>query len=328
MTRYLPAVEFQNTLSEDWAYDLGVRWQIQWGGQLDTLDIGTSGLIAEPYRVALNLQSARSEYIIGLQKINFGPARILRSLMWFDSINPTDPLKLTSGVTGISAKHYYESGWSSQAWVLLPGDPIGWEGFPDQEGTFETGGRVGIPHERGQVGLSTHWRIADASAISANDPDLYEGRIGLDGFWDIGIGLWFESVYKNQQFANNPFLQQLQTTIGADYTFWVGNGILVSTEHMLINIWDSPSTEDTNRLISTVMSSYSPTLFDQLSVMLFLDWETETPLAYLSWGRTYDALRFTLGAFYTNTENTQGSSAGINSDFSGKGIQLTVVYNH
>ncbi len=326
ITRYLPAIEYQSSLSPSWDYDLEVRYQIQWGGQLDTL--GSVGMITEPYRVALNLQSINSEYIIGLQKINFGPARLLRSLMWFDSVNPTDPLQLTSGVTGISAKFYYEFGWSSQAWLLLPADPIGWEGFPDKDGTFETGGRISVPNDLGQLGISTHWRIADASSFSPDDPDLYEGRIGLDGFWDMGIGLWFESVYKNQQFTDSQFLQQLQSTVGADYTFWVGNGILLTTEHMLINIWDSPVVEDTNRLISTIMTSYSPSMFDQFSLMLFMDWETETPLAYLSWGQTYDSFRFTLGAFYTDTASQQESNTGFSSDFSGKGIQLTVAYNH
>ncbi len=326
ITRYLPALEYQSTLAESWDYDVEVRWQLQWGGQVDTLD--NSGIITDPYRVALNLQSANSEYVIGLQKINFGPARLLRPLMWFDSINPTDPLALTSGVTGISAKFHYDFGWSSQAWLFLPGDPIGWEGFPDQDGTFETGGRISMPNNMGQLGISTHWRIADASSISPDDPDLYEGRIGVDGFWDVGIGLWVESVYKNQQLSDSPFMQQLQTTIGGDYTFWVGNGVLLITEHMLINIWDSPVIDDTNRLISTVMTSYSPTMFDQLSLMLFMDWETNTPLAYMSWGQTYDSFRFTLGAFYTDVDDPQDSNTGLSSNFSGKGIQLIVAYNH
>lgn len=326
VTRYLPAFEYQRSLGQSWDYDLEVRWQLQWGGQLDTLT-GTE-LLADPYRVALNLQSSHAEYIIGLQKINFGPARILRPLMWFDSVNPTDPLELTSGVTGISAHFHYDFGWSSQAWLLLPGDPIGWEGLPDKDGTVEVGGRINIPNDRGQIGFTNHWRIADASAISADDPDLYEGRLGLDGFWDVGIGLWFESVYKNQQLNEDPFLQQLSTTLGADYTVWVGNGLLLMTEHMMINIWDSPGIEDQNLIYSTFMASYSPSMFDQISLMLFMDWENDMPLAYLSWGQTYDSFRFTVGGFYTDADNANANTVSFNSDFSGKGIQLTVAYNH
>jgi len=326
IARYLPAYETQGAYSETWDYDIEMRYQVQWYSSLDTDALSASSLVVEPYRLALNLQSANAEYIIGLQKINFGPARILRSLMWFDSVNPMDPLELTPGVTGISTTHFYPSGRSSQAWLLLSGDQIGWEFFPDKEGTFETGGRISIPNENGQIGISNHWRIADGSHANPDDPDMYEGRIGLDGFWDLGVGLWFESVYKHQQFDSNPFLGQLQTTIGTDYTVWVGNGILLMTEHMMINMW---ATEvESYYIYSTIMASYSPTMFDQLSLMLYMDWETETPLAYLSWGQTYDSFRFTLGAFYTDTSSTQGSDASLNSNFSGKGIQLIVAYNH
>ena len=324
VTRYLPAFEHQGSFSETWDYDMEVRWQLQFGGRLDTL--GESELVSDPYRVALNLQSSHAEYIIGLQKINFGPARILRPLMWFDSINPTDPLELTSGVTGISAKFHYDFGWSSQAWVLLPGDRIGWERFDDMEGTVEVGGRVNIPNKRGQIGFSNHWRIADAGHVYPDDPDLYEGRIGLDGFWDIGIGLWVESVYKHQRFSDDLFMHQLQSTVGADYTIWVGNGLLLMTEHMMINFFQIEA--EPYYLVSTFMASYSPSMFDQISLMLFMDWENDIPLAYASWGQTYDSFRFTLGGFYTNADGGGDAGASLNSNFTGKGIQLTVAYNH
>lgn len=324
VTRYLPAFEYQSSFSESWDYDMEVRWQIQWGGQLDTLN--QSRVVEEPYRVALNLQSAHTEYVIGLQKINFGPARILRPLMWFDSINPTDPLEMTSGVTGVSANYHYEFGWSSSAWLLLADDPIGWEIFPDKDGTFEVGGRVNIPHKHGQFGITNHWRLADASHFNPDDPDMYEGRLGLDGFWDLGIGLWFESVFKNQQFNSDQSINQLQTSVGADYTIWVGNGLLLMTEHMMINMWGVEV--EPYLILSTFMASYSPSMFDQISLMLFMDWETVNPMAYLSWGQTYDSFRFTLGAFYTDTADVQGSNTSVASDFSGKGLQLTVAYNH
>ena len=328
IARYLPAYETQGAYSETWDYDVEMRYQVQWNSSLDTDEISASSLVVEPYRLALNLQSTNTEHIIGLQKINFGPARILRSLMWFDSVNPMDPLELTPGVTGISTTHFYPSGRSSQAWLLTPGDPIGWEAFADQSGTFETGGRITLPNNHGQLGVTTHWRVADISSLYPDDPDLYEGRIGFDGFWDIGIGLWIESVYKSQRLSEDPFLEQLQTTLGADYTIWIGNGLLITTEHMMINMWNSPIVDDNDIILSTVMANYSPTMFDQLSLMFYLDWETETPLAYLSWGQTYDSFRFTLGAFYTDASTTQGSDESLNSNFSGKGIQLIVAYNH
>jgi hypothetical protein len=328
ITRYLPAFEIQKSLNSSWDYDLEVRWQLNWGSTLDTLDFSESSFNMDPYRIALNLQSSHSEYIIGLQKINFGPARILRPLMWFDALDPTDPLELTSGVTGLSATYHYDFGWSSQAWILLADDPIGWEVFPDKSGTVETGGRINIPSNQGQIGVSTHFRIADIDTFYSDDLDLYEGRIGLDGFWDVGIGLWVESVYKHQELSTEPFLEQIQATLGADYTIWVGNGLHLMAEHMVVNTWNSPLIEDQTLQLTTAMLSYSPTMFDQMSLLVLMNWENETPLAYLSWGRTYDNFRFSAGAFYTKLDETQSNTSAFSSDFSGKGIQLTVAYNH
>ncbi len=328
VTRYLPAIEIQHALSESWDYDLEVRWQLSWGSSLDTLDFSASATRIEPYRVAVNLQSSHSEYIIGLQKINFGPARILRPLMWFDALDPTDPLKLTSGVTGISTIYYYESGWSSQAWLLLAGDPKGWEAFSGKSGSMETGGRVDIPNDYGQIGVSTHFRIADISDLYPDNPDLYEGRIGFDGFWDVGIGLWLESVYKHQELSTNPFLEQIQATVGADYTIWIGNGLHVMAEHMVISMWNNPMIEDQTNNLSTAMVSYSPTMFDRVSLLILNNWENDTPLAYFSWGQTYDDFRFTLAAFYSEVTDTPDNDSSMGSDFDGKGMQFTVVYNH
>lgn len=328
ITRYLPAIEIQQSLNDSWDYDIEVRWQLSWGSFLDTLDFSETATILEPYRVALNLQNQNTEYIIGLQKINFGPARILRPLMWFDSVNPTDPLELTPGVTGVSTNHYYASGWSSRSWILLPGDPIGWEVFPDKQGAPEIGGRLTLPIGGGQAGLTTSWRKTDLSDYLPSLSEMNEWKIGLDGFWDVGIGLWFESVYK-LQLADDPYLRdQVQAVVGADYTIWVGNGIHVLAEHMLLKPLSSFFADETELQFTSLMMNYSPTIIDQISLMFYMDWENEQPLAYLSWGQTYDTFRFTLGAFYTDTNRSQDSDASLNSDFSGKGLQLTVAYNH
>ncbi|MCF6237748.1 MAG: hypothetical protein L3J79_02875, partial [Candidatus Marinimicrobia bacterium] len=317
-----------NNLTDSWDYDLEFRWQLSWTSFLDTPALSESTIQFEPYRIALNLQSSHSEYIIGLQKINFGLAKILRPLMWFDTLDPTDPLNLTSGVTGISASYYYDFGWSSRAWLLLPGEPMGWEAFPGKPGTLETGGRVEIPRNRGQIGVSSHFRIADISDFSPDDPDLYEGRIGLDGFWDVGVGLWVESVYKHQELSVDPFLDQIQATLGSDYTIWIGSGLHIMAEHMLIRSWNSPFIEDQTLQLSSGMISYSPSMFDQLSILLFMNWESETPLVYLSWRRSYDSIRFTLAALYTKVSGSSGRESLVTTGSSGKGIQLTVAYNH
>lgn len=327
-SRYLPTFQKQGILSEVWDYNLELRWQLQWNSRLDMLDFSDANTLIEPYRVAVNLQSSRSEIILGLQKINFGSAKILRPLMWFDSLNPTDPLEITSGVTGLTARHYFDSGWSSQLWLLIPGDPIGWEAFADQSNTLEAGGRISLPVFRGQIGVAADYRVADGSRIDAASPDIAELKLGVDGFWDAGIGLWLESAYTNQQQASATLMEQLMTTVGADYTFWVGNGIFLTLENLNINTWNSPLSTDQNMNLSSLLVSYSPTMFDQLSCMVFMNWQSETPLFYLSWGQTYDALRWTVGGFWTDVQSGAGNAAALNTDISGTGIQVIVAYNH
>ncbi|UCE08488.1 MAG: hypothetical protein JSW07_10885, partial [bacterium] len=50
-------------------------------------DIRTDGEI-EPYRAWARFATSQLDIRIGLQKINFGSATMLRPLMWFDSIDP------------------------------------------------------------------------------------------------------------------------------------------------------------------------------------------------------------------------------------------------
>jgi len=52
----------------------------------------------KPYRAWIRFSSDQLELRIGLQKLNFGSASILRPLMWFDQMDPRDPLQLTDGL--------------------------------------------------------------------------------------------------------------------------------------------------------------------------------------------------------------------------------------
>jgi len=54
----------------------------------------------------IRLSTKQFELRAGLQKINFGSATLLRPLMWFDKIDPRDPLQLTDGVYALLARYY------------------------------------------------------------------------------------------------------------------------------------------------------------------------------------------------------------------------------
>jgi hypothetical protein len=58
----------------------------------------------KPYRAWARYSGKQFELRMGLQKINFGSAMMLRPLMWFDQVDPRDPLQLTDGVWGLLGK--------------------------------------------------------------------------------------------------------------------------------------------------------------------------------------------------------------------------------
>ena len=69
----------------------------------------------EPYRVWFRYQIKNWEFRVGLQKIDFGVAQLLRPIQWFNQIDPRDPLGLTNGVRGLLIRHYFKN--NSNLWV-------------------------------------------------------------------------------------------------------------------------------------------------------------------------------------------------------------------
>ncbi len=160
---------------------------------------------ARPYRLWLRLSTDRLEVWIGLQKINFGSAMLLRPLMWFDWLDPRDPLQLTDGVYAGLARYYFTNNVNIWLWGLYGNNNTkGLEAVPTEARTFEFGGRVQSPLWIGEIGVTYHNRRADLSPLVFAHDDgssliAPEDRLGLDGKWDIGIGVWFEGVLVRQE---------------------------------------------------------------------------------------------------------------------------------
>jgi len=70
------------------------------------------------YRAWLRLTGKQYEFRVGLQKINFGSAQLLRPLMWFDSVDPRDPQKITGGVYGALIRYYFKNNATIWFWTL------------------------------------------------------------------------------------------------------------------------------------------------------------------------------------------------------------------
>jgi len=75
-------------------------------------------LTSKLYRGWLRYSTSQTELRIGLQKINFGPAQILRSLQWFDNINPYVPTKTTEGVKAVLGRYYFINNANIWLWGI------------------------------------------------------------------------------------------------------------------------------------------------------------------------------------------------------------------
>ena len=195
----------------------------------------------EPYRFWLRLGSERFEARIGLQRINFGSAALLRPLMWFDSLDPRDPLQLTDGVYGLLVRYYFLNNANLWAWALYGNDsPKGWEAIATAKDAVEYGGRAQVPLWSGELALTYHRRRTDISPQAMPPLPLPvehvpESRIGLDGKWDLGVGLWFEGTLTHQESDLLPQPWQRAYTLGMDYTFSLGNGLNIMGEHLRLD---------------------------------------------------------------------------------------------
>jgi hypothetical protein len=288
----------------------------------------------KPYRGWIRISTEKFEVRVGLQKLNFGSAMLFRPLMWFDRIDPRDPLQLTDGVYAALARYYFQNNANIWLWGLYGNDDTkGWELSPTEKKSIEYGGRAQSSLWTGEVGVTYHHRRADLGSLipapsGASGLIAPEDRIGLDGKWDIGIGVWFEGVVIRQESELLLMKYQRQWTLGADYTFAAGNGLYAATEYFRTDNSKDSFGSGEGAGFSGLSLSYPINVVDQVSAMLYRDWKNQEWYRLMTWQRTYDNWRFYLLGFW-NPQNIQiyRSQAGANA-FAGTGVQVMVVFNH
>ncbi len=281
----------------------------------------------EIYRFKLRFATTQTETRIGLQKINFGPALLLRPLRWFDRLDPSDPLKLTDGVYGLRFKYNALNNANFWLWGLYGNDDAkGYEILPTTSGKPEFGGRLQYPVPYGEFAATFHTRKVDASEL--NSPDFTENRFALDGRWDIEIGLWFESVLQQQKTNDLPYVWTKTITIGMDYTFGIGNGLYVLGEHMASVSSKKPSTWDEDRQISAFLLNYPMGYLDTLMAIGYYSLEQEKYYQYIGWQRTYDNLILNFNLFHYPKADKNYTDLGQDNFLYGYGGQIMIIFNH
>ena len=330
--RYLPSLSLERPLAESRLVDGEISINAYGFGESPGWDdVDTTGRL-KAYRVWARFKTARFEARGGLQKINFGSALLLRPLRWFDSVDPRDPLQITEGVYGVLVREYLPRNFTVWGWGLYGNEHLkGLELSPTRERTPEYGGRFQAPLSKGEIAFTTHYRRADlskglTSVAAGEDPLARENRYGLDGKWDVGIGVWFEVAAVRQTRPALAASDSGALTLGADYTFGLGNGLHVLGEYFV---------QDTSRQQATqftaISLNYPLGLLDSLSAIVYVDTTHEDVYRFINWQRTYDRWQFYFMGFWNPPQLaivTQAATSVGRNPLSGKGIQIMAVFNH
>ena len=324
--RYLPTLSLAQAAKSKWKLDSELSLNMfATAAAASWRDPDVSGKI-EPYRLWLRLASTRCEARLGLQKINFGSATVLRPLMWFDRIDPRDPLQITAGVYGLLLRYYFKSNANIWLWSLY-GNPgtKGWETRATADDTPEFGGRFQAPLFKGEAAATVHFRrLAPGGAGDPRRP--LESRFALDGKWDAGVGLWAEAAFVHQDDPAAAFPWQQSIVIGSDYTFKLGRGLYLLAEQFYSRGAPSLFARGGGEVsFSALLARYPLNVLDSLSAILYFDWRRGRLYSFVDGQRTYDHWQFHV-ILFRNPPQAQIVQAG-NGLFAGRGFQLLAVWN-
>jgi len=332
--RYLPSISGNYSLTENSFLDFEITANTlaTYFNEIDNSSSSESDF--KFYRYWIRYTTNQLEIRLGNQKINFGKAKLIRPLMWFDQIDPRDPIQFTEGVKALLFRYYFLNNANIWLWTLYDNNNVkGMEFLSTQKKKPEFGGRFQYPIYTGELAFTYHQRETNPNILLADifSPITYEPftekRFALDGQWDLEIGVWFESAlikYDTDFLINN---WQKMITFGADYTLPIGNGVHILGEHFLQSFTNKWKTMENIFKFSGVSVNYPLGLFDQLAFISFYNWQDKDFYNYINWQRTYDQISLNVSLFLMpSRSNLIGGKAYSN--FGGNGIQVMLIYNH
>lgn len=332
--RYIPSFSLKKDLGGGLALDAEASANIYGSAQGSSLRSIATRAAAKPYRLWVRFSTARFEARLGLQKINFGSALVLRPLMWFDRLDPNDPLQLTDGVDGLLLKYTFADNTNIWLWGLYGNDDVkGWETVPTRSKAPEYGGRIQTPVLSGEAALTYHHRSLNPSrSLIPFPPDerdvVSEDRFGLDGKWDIGLGVWCEAALIRQGWSVFRERYQRMLCFGLDETIDVVGGIHLMAEHLLFDVSREAFGRGTRRSLTALSADAPLGLLDRLHAIVFHDWTSGDWYRFLTWQRTTDAWTLFIVGFWNPDRYAIYANRPESNLFAGKGLQITLVYDH
>jgi hypothetical protein len=333
--RYVPEVTVTAPIGSGRGITALASLDASWRGRIRSMEDAVGEDDLEAYRLWLRVGAGRYEIRLGRQKLSFGPAGLLRPLMWFDSLDPRDPLQITGGVDALLVRYYLLNNANLWLWGIRGRDEIrGWELLPTTDDTAEYGGRLQWPLGGGEAAFSYHHRRADISALappagpSRFDPEVPEDRFALDGKWDVTVGLWFEAVLTRQRHALLDRPYRRLAVAGLDYTFDLGEGLTVLAEHLTLGTCAKPLGRGDDAHFSALSLRYPWGVLDAFGLILFRDWDAEESYSFLEWRRAYDRWSWHLMAFANPAAARPSPLMPEGELLAGHGVRALMVFNH
>jgi len=338
-TRYIPSFVADIPVARIHLIDAEASFDINGKlSQIRSFEGYESDYAVDPYRLWLRLSGRQYEIRGGLQKINFGSATVFRPLMWFDQIDVRDPLRITDGVYAMLFRYYFLNNTNVWLWSLYGNHEVkGWESFPTDSTDVEYGGRVQVPIFSGEYGVTYHHRDVLLQGLSLEV--IPENRIGMDGKWDIGMGVWLEGAIVHMDMSTVPEIvfQQYPLLLleykryfsaGFDYTLNIGNGIYTLAEHFWTDLSDEAlGSSQERRQVSALSLRYSLGTLDEVSGVIYYDWDNEELYRYAKWTRTYDRFMINVIGFW-NPDVALYGGGNPSRSLLGRGLQMIIAFDH
>ncbi|MFC1887273.1 hypothetical protein ACFLYK_00515 [Candidatus Cloacimonadota bacterium] len=276
----------------------------------------------EFYRVWLRLFTEQSEIRVGRQKINFGSAMLLRSLRWFDKLDPRDPQQNTPGVDALLFRYYFLNNSTFWTWILLADkNTKGNEMVASSKNSFEFGGRLQYPFEYCEAAISFHTRELELE----NEDQVMEYRLGIDSRWDSFMGYWLELSVG--YFSNTSIIPDYEKslTLGADYSLPWGNSIYLLAEHLIHSVSEEELfTSSSNINTSALNVEYPLSFFSSLNAIIFYNWDSREISSFLMYNYSLDYIDL---YFSLNLNPDIEIPDYDNIYYDGASFQIKAVYN-
>lgn len=329
--RYIPQLNYEVNLKNTQKIDFEASLNMNGNFGFYPFDTISHYGTLKPYRLWARYSGEQFELRVGLQKINFGSANMIRPLMWFDSVDPRDPLNLTDGVWGILGRYYFLNNANLWLWMLYGNDtPRGWDLAKSYWKIPEFGGRFQSPVPGGEAGISYHHRVSDTRDVPVlpTFDQAPENRLGVDLRFDLFVGAWLEGAWINNSENLGIYTNQELLNLGLDYTFGLGNGLYVIFEQLLASYDEKPFELENTRNFSLLSLSYPIGLFSNVSGIIYYDWTNNNIYNFLNINHSLKHLTLYLMAFW-NPEDYFIPGQDITTNlYGGKGIQFMIVLNH